>query len=178
MTGRTAWHKGADRARGGEFETQVGEWLGPWKYDQTASQEKLDFWLPGGLLVEAKGKYQPLSAKWQVAYGVPEQDLFVLDELSIRKGLAFFPSCYFVFGDIPTRRIFFARVDEVALAASVRVNRVGPTGHLKGKVLLDLTTFHLLEDPPNDLLPAIFADQLSMGWKKSECIGQKELVVL
>lgn len=170
---RTAYQKGTDLARGRAIETVVRGWLGAHVFDNTDSTTRLDFLIPE-LVVEVKAKNQQLGPRWHLLDGVDECDLFVLDELSLRKALTHFPSAYFVFADVPCDRYFWARVDEVACAERVRLNRVGPTGVAKGKLVLNLRNFRPLTNP-DTFLADLYADQVSLDWKRSDCITQLEL---
>ncbi|HKZ20312.1 MAG TPA: hypothetical protein VJQ57_09395 [Acidimicrobiia bacterium] len=170
---RTAAQRTADRLRSKAFEETVGTWLGDFKIAQTASQDKLDYWVPG-IFLDVKEKHGSISNRWPLMEGVDERDTFILDELSLRKALAHFPSAYFLLHDIPGGgRFFLARADEVACVERVRVNRTGATGHAKGKLLIPMTAFRQLESPAEELLPALLADQIEMSWKRSECLDQR-----
>lgn len=163
-----------DREEARLFEEEVGTWLGPHRISYTNSTDRLDHWVPGFYL-EVKEKKGPLSARWTEHWpGVPPEELFVLDELSVRKAAEFFPHCYFVLRDRPGgMRLFLARIDEIFCAERVRLNRVGPTGHPKGKWLLDLRSFRRFE--PEHLRDLILQDQISTPWKASHCLSQMEV---
>ena len=156
--------------RAGDFtgarpgEELVGTWLGAFKIANLDSPDRLDYWIPGSH-VEVKQKNQPISSQWPMPCREP--DAFILDELSVRKAMGHYPHAYFVLNDVPCGRWFLARVDEVCCAERVRINREGSGRHLKGKWVLDLTQFRLLQNPATDLMPLIFSDQCSMPWKAS-----------
>jgi len=158
-----------DFAAAREWEEEVGTWLPTHRVAELDASDRLDYWVPGSF-IEAKEKRQPLSARWHVLPGVPEVDLFVIDELSVRRALRHFPSAYFVLRDLPGGRVFMARVDEMACAEHARLQRGG-----KGKWVVNLRNFRLLADPRAELMQAIFADQVSMPWKRSECLTMLEV---
>lgn len=161
---RTTEQRSGDFAGARQGEELVGTWLGDFKIANLDSTDLLDYWIPGSW-IEVKQKNQPISDRWPLRCAEP--DAFILDELSVRKAMAHFPSAYFMLNDVPGARWFLARVDEVACCERLRINREGPGGHLKGKWILDLTQFRQLLDPRRELLPAIFADHVAMPWKGS-----------
>jgi hypothetical protein len=156
------------------FEEEVGTWLGAHKIGNLDSSERLDWWVPGFYL-DVKEKRQPLGRRWHLLPAVPEQFLFVIDELSVRRASQHSPHAYFVLRSVPTGQVFLARVDEMFSAERGRVNRVGSTGHAKGKWVIDLRNFRELTDPVNQLMPTILADQVSMPWKASHCVTALEV---
>lgn len=158
----------ADLQASKEYEQHVRQHLPDAIIDQTSSTDKLDFWHPGWV-ADIKEKRQPLTNRWRVLPDVPEQDLFVLDELSLRKALVHGMKSYFIIRDVPCGRVFLAAAWEVACSDKVRRQRGG-----KGKIILDLTNFrqvHFLNNIPD----LIQADLLEQRWKKSECISEKEV---
>lgn len=155
-----------------DFELEVGEWLGDYKVPNLTDPNRLDWWVPGFYL-DVKEKKQRLTARWHLLPGVPEVELFVLDELAVRKAMRHFPHAYFVIRDVPGgNRIFLARVDEVVAAEHVQANRTGNTGHKKGKWILNLANFRQLFDPASQVRPMILQDQVSMPWKDSQALSQ------
>lgn len=163
-----------DFARAREFEEEVGTWLGEYKVGNLDSTERLDWWVPG-VYIDVKEKRQKLNRRWHLLPGVPEQDLFVIDELAVRRAMQHFPHAYFVIRDVPGKRIFLARIDELVSAERARLNRTGTTEHRKGKWVIDLKNFRELTDPARQLLPTVLYDQTSMPWKNSECISMKPI---
>jgi hypothetical protein len=168
--------RATDRARGDAVEAVVSGWLGGLlKVENFDSTDRLDIWLPG-VVLEIKGKYQPYGARFSsLRPETPEFDLFMLDELGFRKAMtspltAGYPLAYFVLFDKPQDRWFLARVDEIAVASKVRVNRAGNAGHLKGKLLLDLLDFRQLANPETDLMALIADDLKRQPWKDSGCL--------
>lgn len=162
-----AW-KTSDWKNSKQFEAEVGAQLGEFKIDDTGEVDRLDFWIPE-LYVEVKEKNQKLTSRWQLLPGVPEPNLFVIDELSVRRAARHGYSAYFVMRDRPQDRLFLARVDEIWAAERVRRNREG-----KGKWILDLTNFRQLQSL-DGLLGLMLADQVSLPWKRSDCISHKEI---
>lgn len=156
-----------------EFEEKVGEWLGDWKVSNLDSTERLDWWVPG-FYVDVKEKRQKLSSRWHLIDS-PEQDMFVIDELSVRKAVKHYPHAYFLIRDVPCDRFFLARVDEMFSAERGRLNRTGKTGHQKGKWVVDLQNFRQLVNPELQLRPTIMHDLTSMPWKASNCLTMLEL---
>jgi hypothetical protein len=157
------------------FELQVGAWLGDYKVGNLEASDRLDWWVPG-VFIDVKEKRQPLGKQWHLLPGVPELDLFVIDELSVRRAAQHFPHAYFVIRDVPGgERIFLARIDEMFSVERVRVNRVGNTGHAKGKWIVSLSNFRQLTDPATQLLPTVLHDQQSMPWKYSHCVTQQKV---
>lgn len=164
-----------DHANSKEFEQTVGEALGPFKIDHSKSNDKLDFWCPG-FFTEVKEKRQPISNRWPLPEGCAIEDAFILDELSIRKAADHYPFVWFVLRDYPNDRIFLAGIAEILCADRVRVNRVGPPpGNVaKGKWVLNLTQFRLLEDL-SDITPTILGTIVALPWKQSACLIPTEV---
>jgi hypothetical protein len=153
-----------------EFELEVGSWLGDYKVGDLTATDRLDWWVPG-VFIDVKEKRQKLNQRWQLLPGVDEVDLFVVDELSVRRAMAHFPHAYFVIRDVPGgNRIFLARIDEMIGAERARVNRVGNTAHAKGKWIVSLQNFRQLTDPAHQLMPTVLDDQVKMPWKLSQCL--------
>ncbi len=153
------------------FENEVGEWLGQFKVGNLDDPNRLDWWVPG-VYIDVKEKVRKLGPRWHLLPGVPEEDLFVIDELSVRKAARHFPHSYFVIRDQPGgNRIFVARVDEMFCVERARRNRVGKTNHAKGKWIVDLKNFRQLTNPGSELLPLVLQDQQGMPWKLSHCLS-------
>ncbi len=166
---RTGAQRAADHANARQNELLVQTWLGDFVVPNLDSTERLDFWIPGTFL-DVKEKRQRITARWPMPATVTEPDAFILDELSIRKAMAHFPSAYFLLHDCPMERWFLARADEVMCGDRERLNRQGTTGVDKGKWVIDLRQYRQLADPSVELLPAILADQVAMPWKLSQCL--------
>jgi hypothetical protein len=152
-----------------EWEAQVATHLPAHTIVRTDSTSELDFYLPA-LYVEAKEKRQKLNKRWHLLNDVEEPDLFVLDELSLRKALVHAPYSYFLLHDVPGGgRMFLASAVEVAVADRVRRNRVG-----KGKLILDLRSFRQIEGL-EALMPTVTEDVTEQNWKRSECLSLTEI---
>jgi hypothetical protein len=166
---RTGSQRKGDHAGARLFEEEVGTWLGDFKIGNLDATDRMDWWVPG-VYIDVKEKNQPLSARWPLPPGTMAEDVFILDELSIRRAMEKFPHAYFVMHDRPRGGVYLARIDEVIAGQHVRVNRVGSTGKAKGKWLVDLREFRKLDDPANQLLAMVLGDQIAMPWKKSELL--------
>lgn len=161
--------KSSDFANAAEFEGQVKNVLPPWHIDESKSTTRLDFWVPG-LYVEVKEKRQKLTDRWHLIEGVAERDIFVLDELSLRKALEHYPAAYFVIRDVPGGdRVFLAGVWEVACVPRVRRDRGG-----KGKLLINLSEFRQL-DSLDQIVPIAMADLAATAWRQSNCVSEQEV---
>lgn len=148
------------------FERVVKEVLPEWHIDETSSTHRLDFWVPGFFL-DVKEKNQRYGPRFT---GDRDQtDLFILDELSVRKALEHYPLAYFVFRDVPESRIFLASVVEVVCADRARLNRQTSEDRRKGKWVLDLSQFRELEDL-GDIVRLVSQDLIGLPWKRSECL--------
>ncbi len=152
------------------------QWLAsPRLVDNLDSFDHLDLWMPG-LVIEVKSKLQPLGPRWTMHRpDVPEADLFVLDELSFRKGMAGpstpgFLLTYYVLEDRVTGRWFLARLDELAVAPKARLDRLGSSGGAKGKLLFNLSDFRQLANPAVDLRASIAGDTATRPWDGSGCL--------
>lgn len=159
-----------DFAAARQFEEQVGQWLGPYAIGNLDSPTRLDYWIPG-IYLDVKEKRQRLTERWHLLDNVDEPDLFVIDELSIRKALEHYPAAYFVLRDLPGNRVFLASIVEMVCARRARCNRVSSSGHAKGKWIMCFTDFRLLADPSNELMPAMLADQVGIPWRRSELLS-------
>lgn len=156
-----------DLADAREFEQIVRGWLPAWVDDRTTSTSELDFYVPG-FYIDVKEKKQRIGDRWPLP--CREEDAFIVDELTIRKGLKHYPNAYFVIQDRPMGRVFVARIDEIAMTEKFRVNRVG-----KGKHIVDLMNFTHLLDPARDLMTYLVQDQISMPWKRSEILTRRDI---
>ena len=151
-----------------EIEEVVGSHLPQWKIGNLSSPDKLDWWVPG-YMVEVKAKRQPLSRRWtRFRTDVPEKDLFVLDELSVRRACGHWPAAFFVIHDRPQNRWFMSPVWELVCIPKVRVMRGG-----KGKWLMSLGDYRPLSDLQqlSELIPSLM---VKTPWKDSGCLGPNE----
>ena len=110
----------------------------------TASMNELDYAIvgPGDRLgqVELKAKHQPYRGWSHLRPGVREADLFILDELALRKIVDGGRYAYLVVADLPGGRWCVWSTAELVLATKTRTVRTLATGttRQKAKVLLDL----------------------------------------
>lgn len=110
--------------------------------------------------VELKAKRQRYVG-WH-APGVAERDLFILDELALRRIVASGPFTQLLIRDVPADRWVIFGVPDLVLAPKIRVDRLIHRNRpvKKGKVLLDLTDGHQVPDRgPGDAVEAL-VDQI------------------
>jgi hypothetical protein len=111
----------------------------------TSSLDRLDYAVlgPGERLcqLELKAKHQPYRTWATLRPDTVERDLFIFDELALRKVVAAGPYAALLVRDDPTDRWVLWTTMDLVLADKVRVNRRLATGldRIKAKVLLDLT---------------------------------------
>lgn len=161
---RTRAQMAHDFARSKAFESEVERALPGTTISRTDSNTELDWYIPP-VVLEAKEKRQKLTARWLLMDGIDEEDVFILDELSLRKGLLHAPYCWFVLRDLPQDRLFVANVMEIAVTEKVRRNRDG-----KGKLILNLRQFRRIESL-DGLMPLVEHDIRQQSWKQSACLS-------
>lgn len=166
-----------DRLASIEFEETVRGWLGDHVVSATNSTSKLDFHIPG-ISVEVKEKRQPLGGRWHLLPGVDERDLFVIDELSIRKALAHWPAAFFVIRDVPCDRLFVAPIWLMVGVERVRVDRTFTGGQRRGKWIIPLTSLIQLDNPEAELLPLLQRLAISGEWLDTHCISTMEVATI
>jgi hypothetical protein len=113
----------------------------------TSAFDRLDFQLlgPGERLVEleVKAKHQPLSAGWRaIRPDVDPSNLFVIDELALRKILDAGRYTFLLVRDVPRSRWVLWSAGDLVVATRVRCTRrleKGQLSKMKGKLLFDLT---------------------------------------
>jgi hypothetical protein len=109
----------------------------------TSSLNRLDFQLlgPGERLceLELKAKNQPYRSWGDLRPDTAEVDLFILDELALRKIVDAGRHAFLLVRDLPADRWVLWSTMDLVLASKTRVNRRLATGvdRLKAKVLLD-----------------------------------------
>lgn len=171
---RTHAQRAKDFPNAKAFEQLVGTWLPDPKTDQTNSTTGIDWLVNEKVGVEVKEKNQKYNSKnWKFPKDVAEQDVFILDELSIMRSTVHFPSVYFVLHDNVDKekeRFFLAPIAYIIASNKEMVNRVGPTGVAKGKWLVDVTQFKLIEDPAQQLWDCISQFEKDQPWFKSACL--------
>ncbi len=117
---------------------------GGWPFvDQTASYKKLDFAITFAeqreFFLEVKEKRQAYNpANWPPV--APEPDLFILDDLTVRKCLGHAPRSGVLVRDNRRERYLFFSVVDLALMPKLRVNRPikRNSPQQKGKWLINL----------------------------------------
>ena len=94
----------------------------------------------GDFHLDAKEKIQEIQAANWPETGVPQEHLFILDDLAARKLLKFAPNSGLVVRDNLRNLYFFFNVVDLVLMPRLRVNRRLGWGEtvLKGKWLIDL----------------------------------------
>jgi hypothetical protein len=111
--------------------------------DNTASYQQPDFalwWQDGSaFFLEVKEKRQSYNSRNWPAFA-PEPDLFILDDLTVRKCLAYSPRAGVLVRDNLRRQYHFFSVIDLALMPRCRVNRSinRTTPDQKGKWLINL----------------------------------------
>ena len=140
----------------------------------TTSFDRLDFQLlaPGERLVEieVKAKMQPLSAGWRaLRHDVDPADLFVLDELALRKIVDAGRYAFLLVRDIPRARWALWSSGDLLVASRVRHARridKGSRPMFKGKLLFDLSEAGFQSLSLSDALAALCATvgQLEALW--------------
>ena len=167
---RTAAQKAADPARAKVFEAEVRRHLGPLVRDLTNATDDLDWWVWGQVAIDAKERHQHVGARWAArAPHVPIEDLFIIDELSLRRACKHWPAAWFLLRDVTGNRLFMAWIVELVAVERVRVHRMG-----KGKLLFDLKHFRQIESL-NDILTACQEDIGSERWRASNSVGRIEV---
>lgn len=110
----------------------------------TSSLDELDFAVVGPddrlVGVELKAKHQPYRGWSELWPTTPERELFILDELALRKIVGAGRYAYLVVADLPGRRWCLWSTAELVLATKVRTVRklAATASRLKAKILLDL----------------------------------------
>ena len=149
-----------DMAAAREFEEEVRAVLPDHCVVRTSSSVDLDYFIPP-VVVEVKEKKQPLTARWHG--GQDEEDLFIIDELTVRKALKHWPYVWFVMKDCPQDRIFLANIAEILSADRHRFNRNG-----KGKWVIDTSGLTIVN--LDGVMDHIRMDLDSEFWKASCCV--------
>jgi hypothetical protein len=164
---RTRAQKQNDFLEAREYEEYLESRLGVACDSRFDSTTELDIWVPG-YMIEAKEKKQKYTKRWQLLEGVLEENLFIIDELTIRRALGEWPGAFFLLRDTvyPSGpRLFLAPIWELISVERVRVNR-----DKKGKWIIDTTNFRQVRDESE--IPIIATHLLiEKAWKRSECLG-------
>jgi hypothetical protein len=110
----------------------------------TRSLERLDFQVlgPDGQLceIELKAKHQRYNGWGSLRPGIAERDLFILDELALRKLLDAGRYAFLLVRDDPGDRWIVWSLMDLVFASKTRVSRQLATAgkHTKGKLLLNM----------------------------------------
>ena len=170
--GRQAFERRVRRqlAADGEFEI----------LDSTESFDELDFELGcrgRRIFLEVKEKKQHYRERWSEAADIPEEHLFILDELSARKIMLRCPRAWLLVNDICADRLSVFGALELLTIPKKRVNRSIEAGvaTFKGKWLIDLRHADSFEDMPPalDLIKRRISSEDEM-WKSLACHGRYE----
>ena len=168
---RTAAQKKFDFENARAFENAVSKVISKyrWTINKFLSVDDLDIYVPG-YYIEIKEKNQQYTDRWtNLTPHIAESDLFIIDELTIRRALTKYPNVFFLLHDGPQDRLFVTPLWELTCLPATRVMRVG-----KGKRLYDMNDFH----PLNEIEGIIeFAEKaiVDMRWLSSENVGPREV---
>ena len=129
----------------------------------TQSFDALDFAVvgPGERLanIELKAKHQPYRGWSSLRPELAERDLFILDELALRKIIEAGRYAYLVVADLPTKRWCLWSTADLVLASKVRTIRTLATGagttSTKAKVLIDFREAAIVVDSPGAAAAAV-----------------------
>lgn len=166
---RTAAQRAGDFAEARKWEEEVASLFPPGTFRSAFNaKDDLDFWFPG-VFLELKEKRQPYTERWHLLPGVAEQDLFIIDELTVKRALQHYPAVLFLVRDVPGGRLFHIPIWELVSVERARVNRVK-----KGKWIIDLTHFRTVPTPQaaHELM---LREMASTRWKDSSVASHKEV---
>jgi hypothetical protein len=129
----------------------------------TTSFDRLDFQVLSVteqlVQIELKAKRQPLSKGWRdLRPEVRPENLFVLDELALRKVVEAGRYAFLLVRDIPQARWVLWTVGDLLVAGRARHARTldrGAGTHLKGKLLFDLSEAGFVTHDLGEALDAI-----------------------
>lgn len=139
---RTREQKNSDFLQARIWEEEVAGMWEPGMLDaRFTSVNDLDLWLPG-LFIELKEKKQKYTDRWLLLPEVPESEIFIMDELTVRRALAHYPGVLFLIRDVPSGRLKHVPLWELVVVERARVNRAG-----KGKWVIDMRHFRDVETP-------------------------------
>ena len=131
---RTAEQRRHDLANAKAYENYVADAIGVPVHSRFTSKTDLDLWHPG-YFIEIKEKNQPLTPRWHILEHCEERNLFVLDELTVRKALRWYPEVFLLVrdnsGGDPDPRLFLIPIWElIALVSPPRKTSLPtPTPH-------------------------------------------------
>ena len=146
--------------------------------DSTDSYDEIDFELGfrgRRLFLEVKEKKQRYREAWVEAGGIPEADLFILDELAARRLVLKAPRAYLLVNDHLGERYCIAGALDLVSMPKARVNRSieDEVATFKGKWLVDLVNM----EPAGSLEEAIAYLKRRLGgeddyWNALACHGR------
>lgn len=152
--------------------------------DSTDSFDDLDFELGcrgRRVFLEVKEKKQRYRDRWTDLAGIPEERLFILDELSVRKIMLRCPRAFLLVHDAMTDRLSLFGALELLTVPKSRVNRSidGGVATFKGKWLVDLSHAAGFDQMPDalDLVKRRIGSE-DEAWKSLACHGRYEGEVL
>jgi hypothetical protein len=145
--------------------------------DNRESGKKMDFVIRVNDVVEfhleAKEKRQRINTSSWPRVSFPERELFIVDELTVRKMIVRAPACALVIRDNLTSRYFFCSVADLVLMPHVRANRMMDDNKMKGKWLVDLRNMAAFKE-----LPYVFSEMsiyinnyVNIFSRVTECYG-------
>lgn len=161
---RSPHHAQKDFANARAFEQSVADAIDVPTITRFSSNTDLDIWVPGYFL-EVKEKNQHYTERWtQLVHPLQEENLFIIDELTIRRGMDKYPYVYFLLHDTLQERMMLAPAWELISVPRVRCDRNG-----KGKWLIDIRNFRevTLENVHETAIGLL----ASTPWLNSECVG-------
>lgn len=181
---RRPGHWATDTAGRRAFEAEVRRALiadGEFEIlDSTDSYDEVDFELGcrgRRIFLEAKEKKQRYREAWVEAAGLPEEHLFILDELAARKVVLRSPRAYVLINDHVAGNLHVFGALEIVCIPKRRVNRSidGGKATYKGKWLIDLRH----AEPAADLADALaFVKRRASSeeeiWRSLACHGRYE----
>lgn len=148
-----------------DFEEKVAEQIGVPNHSRFTAKDELDIWVPGYFL-EVKEKRQRLNPRWHLLGEVPEEELMILDELTVRRALRHWPYVFFLLRDVPRQTMFLAPIWE--LVTNHHFTRVDRDG--KGKWVIRLDDYRPLADL-TDLHDIATTLVLEMPWYEPACLN-------
>lgn len=174
--GRHAFEQKVRRALASDGEFEL--------LDSTDSFDEIDFELGcrgRRLFLEVKQKKQRYREGWVAAAGLPEEHLFILDELAARKLVLRAPRAYLLVNDVVTENLLAFGALELITIPKSRVNRSidGGIATFKGKWLIDVRNGEKVGDL-SEALKYIKRRSSSEDeyWKALACHGRYEGEIL
>ncbi len=170
---RTKEQRAFDRVRADKYEAEVDEALPLTTVTKFSSTDAIDIWHPGWFL-EIKEKHQKIGPRWTLPS--EEHNCFIIDELSVRKHLRHYPGVFFLIKDNASEQVvkYIIPIWELIGLPRTRMNRQGPTGHDKGKWIVDLSGCRQIahEKDLDEICHDMMAD---LTWMNAECLGGNEV---